>query len=82
MSLHTECTMGWSGSGWGGDWKRHNVETCVDTVFVFSVFYTVYLNVFICSGQDVTTILHLVHNLIHEEEEEDETPSRQYVEPR
>lgn len=27
-------------------------------------------------GQDVSTILHLVHNLIHEEEEEDERPSR------
>lgn len=30
-------------------------------------------------GQDVTTILHLVHNLIHEEEDEDETPSRQML---
>uniref|UniRef100_A0A672ZT54 Pyridoxal-dependent decarboxylase domain-containing protein 1 n=1 Tax=Sphaeramia orbicularis TaxID=375764 RepID=A0A672ZT54_9TELE len=28
------------------------------------------------SGQDVSTVLHLVHNLIHEEEEEDEKPSR------
>lgn len=27
-------------------------------------------------GQDVSTVLHLVHNLIHEEEEEDEKPSR------
>jgi len=27
--------------------------------------------VFLCSGQDVATILHLVHNLIHEEEEEE-----------
>uniref|UniRef100_M3ZDT3 Pyridoxal-dependent decarboxylase domain-containing protein 1 n=1 Tax=Xiphophorus maculatus TaxID=8083 RepID=M3ZDT3_XIPMA len=27
---------------------------------------------FICSGQDVTTILHLVHHLIHEEEDEED----------
>ncbi|XP_042250142.1 pyridoxal-dependent decarboxylase domain-containing protein 1 isoform X2 [Thunnus albacares] len=28
-------------------------------------------------GQDVATILHLVHNLIHEEEEEEDKPSQQ-----
>ncbi|KAG8006657.1 Pyridoxal-dependent decarboxylase domain-containing protein 1 [Nibea albiflora] len=28
------------------------------------------------SGQDVATILHLVHNLIHEEEEEEDKPSQ------
>uniref|UniRef100_A0A8C2ZE51 Pyridoxal-dependent decarboxylase domain-containing protein 1 n=1 Tax=Cyclopterus lumpus TaxID=8103 RepID=A0A8C2ZE51_CYCLU len=31
----------------------------------------------LCSGQDVGTILHLVHNLIHDEEEEEDKPSQQ-----
>lgn len=31
---------------------------------------------FLYSGQDVATILHLVHNLIHAEDEEEDKPSQ------
>lgn len=31
-----------------------------------------------CSGQDVATILHLVHNLIHEEEDEEKDQTSQW----